>query len=112
MTRPNRTARVAIVIVAAASATSLSACAKGARLPGGVYAGSTSTNKAITFLVADTPKINRKKGHWHPNREVVVRDHHHHLVVSLQCTPRDHGDELHCTLRTPNHHEAIDLMRL
>ena len=111
------TGRTAVIAVALAAA--LAGCGDepaGDQLPGGTFAGSTATDRAITVEIADEPKIDNRKARFVDRGVLALRDAD--VPTTLTCKVLDEdGEELRCTLRTEPRNgnpttEVIDLMLL
>ena len=107
------------MVVAAALAVALTGCSEegaGDQLPGGTFAGSTSSDRAFTLEVAEESRINDKKARFVGRGELELRDADVRTTLTCKVTDEDR-EELRCTLRTtppdgPPTTEVIDLMLL
>jgi hypothetical protein len=81
----------------------------------GIYAGSDSSNRAVTLEVGRQIRVNHVVLRVLPNGDFAQRTKAKVVVRRYRCRLQSHGDEVRCVVTTPAAKpstETIELMRL
>jgi hypothetical protein len=81
----------------------------------GTYAGSDSSNRAVTLEVGRQIRLNHVVLRVLPDGDFARRTKAKVVIRRYRCRLQDHGDEVRCLVTTPGDRpstETIELMRL